>query len=422
VEGAAGARRARIAVWAYSCNPEQGSERGATWAFVRVLAGLADLTVFHSPDDTEQLARWAEEHPDATLEFIEVQEPAWMAILHRWFRFHRQLEFVTYGGWLRGVVQETRRWHDREPFDAVSHVSFSNYWLPSPAWRLGIPSLWGPVGGGVRTPLRLVPTLGLAGIVAELERAIGLSVAAALPATRRTHRRATVPLVETEETLGRLVRERQKDAEIVNRVAMIDPQTAGAGRGQPAGTEKSDEFLFTSALWAKKGTRLAIEALVYTEPHVRLTFVNEGYDQARLERLARKRGVSDRVRFDGRIPRDELFCRMQGAAGLLFTGLREEGGLALAEAMHQGLPVVVLAHGGAGLVARQALDPARVRVVAPGSVRETARRLGKAMNELQAVAPKARTPTLDPRPHHEATERALAAVITAAVAGTSERR
>jgi glycosyltransferase involved in cell wall biosynthesis len=421
VEGGPDTRRARIAVWAYNCNPERGSERGATWAFVHDLAELADLVVFHSPADSAELSGWAEEHPDATVEFVAVPEPAWMAIVHRWFRFHRQLEFVTYEGWLRGVVHETRRRHARVPFDAVSHVSYSSYWLPSPAWKLGIPSIWGPAGGGVRTPLRLVPTLGAAGILAELERSIALSVAAVMPATRRTHRRVTVPIVETEETRGRLVRQRQADAEIVNRIALIDPQTAGAGAGTPSITEMSDEFLFTSALWGKKGTRLAIEALAYADPRIRLAFVNHGYDQSRLERLARKRGVADRVRFDGRIPRDELFSRMQGAAGLLFTGLREEGGLALAEAMYQGLPVVVLAHGGAGLVARQALDPSRVRVVEPGSIRETARRLGEAMTELYAEAPKARTPTLDPRPHHEATERALAAAVPGALRSTKHQ-
>lgn len=404
-------RRPRIAVWAYNCNPELGSERGATWAFVRTLADQADLVVFHSPTDTEQLTAWEHQQAGTAVEFAEVQEAASLTVFHKWFRFHRQLEFVTYAGWLKGAIDRTREEHRTRPFDAIAHVSYSNYWLPSPAWKLGIPSIWGPAGGGVRTPIRLLPTLGPAGILAEVERTLGLTVTAMLPATRRTHRRVDVPIVETFETRSRLVKARRDDALIVNRVALIDPLTAGEEAVDDTGPRDPDEFLFTSALWAKKGTRLAIEALAYTDPPLRLSFVNDGYDQVRLQRLAMKRGVADRISFDGRIPRDELFSRMRGAAGLVFTGLREEGGLALAEAMHQGLPVVVLGHGGAGLVASQASDPARVRVVPPGSLRDTAQRLGRAMTELHAAAPTARTPTLDPRPHVEATEVALARAV-----------
>ena len=415
-------RRPRIGVWAYTCNPERGSDRGATWAYVRALASHADLVVFHSAEDAEQLHAWKIANPDEMIEFVQAEEPAWMSIVHRGFGVHRQLEFVTYAGWLRHTVALTRRRHAVEPFDAVAHASFSNYWLPSPVWKLGIPSLWGPIGGGVRTPLRLWPTLGAAGVLAELERSLALSAAARLPSTRRTQRRVTVPIVETEETRARLRRDRRNDAVIVNRVPLIDPQTAGKVQSGGAPSASSHEFLFTSALWAKKGTRLAVEALAHAHPSIRLTFVNEGYEQPRLERLAQRLGVDHRVSFEGRIDREELFERMRSAAGLIFPGLREEGGLALAEAMYQGLPVVVLAHGGAGLIARQSLDRTRVRAVRPGSRRQTARRLGQAMSELYEAAPKQRSPTLDPRPHLDGVHAAVLAALPSHVAIGSEQR
>lgn len=411
-------RRPRVAVWAYTCNPERGSDRGATWAYVRTLGREADLTVFHSPEDAPELRRWSQEHPAAPMEFVEVPEPPWIAFLHRWFGIHRQLEFLTYAAWLQDAVRATRARLGVDGFDAVAHASFSNYWLPSPVWKLSVPSLWGPIGGGVRTPWRLWPSLGLAGVIAEIERTLALSFAAALPATRRTQRRVTVPIVETVQTRDRLVRRRRDHAVLVNRVALIDPKTAGADVERNAATGgRSTEFLFTSSLWGKKGARLALEALKHADPRAHLAFVNDGYEQPYLERSARRLGVAERVSFDGRIPRDELFARMQGAAGLIFTGLREEGGLALAEAMYQGLPVVVLAHGGAGLIAHQTTDPRRVRAIEPGGRRQTAVRLGHAMSELIASAPAARSPTLDPQPHLEG----VAAALVRALPWTASR-
>jgi glycosyltransferase involved in cell wall biosynthesis len=198
----------------------------------------------------------------------------------------------------------------------------------------------------------------------------------------------------------------------VNRIALIDPQTAGAvGEPDDPSAPRQPEFLFTSALWGKKGARLALEALVSADPRVRLAFVNDGYEQPYLERAARRLGVADRVSFEGRIPREELFARMRGAAGLVFTGLREEGGLALAEAMYQGLPVVVLAHGGAGLIAAQAPDPRRVRAITPTGRRQTGRRIGQAMSELLLAAPTERTPNLDPRPHRDGVVSAVATAL-----------
>jgi glycosyltransferase involved in cell wall biosynthesis len=415
-------RRPRIAVWAYTCNPERGSDRGATWAYVRALARDADLTVFHSPEDAPGLRRWSQQHPAAPIDFVEVPEPPWIGFVHRGFGIHRQLEFVTYAAWLRDAVRTTRERLVIDQFDAVAHASLSNYWLPSPVWKLGVPSLWGPIGGGVRTPLRLWPSLGLAGVIAELERTLALSLAAALPATRRTQRRVTVPIVETTQTRDRLTRQRRDDAVLVNRVALIDPKTAGADVEPGAATERrSTEFLFTSWLWGKKGDRLALDALVHADPRAHLAFVNEGYEQPYLERTARRLGVAHRVSFEGRIPREELFTRMRGAAGLIFTGLREEGGLALAEAMYQGLPVVVLAHGGAGLIAHQTTDPRRVRAVEPTGRRQTARRLGRAMSELIASAPTERSPTLDPGPHLEGVAAALATALARSAPRTDTR-
>lgn len=91
-------------MWAYNCNPAIGSEHGATWAFVRTLARQAELVVFHSAADTEQVTAWAREHADAAIAFEEVQEPASLTVIDKMLRFHRQLKFITYG---------VPKWRDR---------------------------------------------------------------------------------------------------------------------------------------------------------------------------------------------------------------------------------------------------------------------------------------------------------------------
>jgi glycosyltransferase involved in cell wall biosynthesis len=265
--------------------------------------------------------------------------------------------------------------------------------------------VWGPVGGAVVTPLRLWPVLGLRGIGGELLDLTLVSLLSCLPATRRTWRDATVRLVQNEATLRRLPKGIRERTQILNHAffAEVPPITPSTRDGV---------CLFVGSLSSRKGPRLAVRALAYASPQIRLTFLGDGSERRALERLARRLGVSHRVTFEGQVSRSEALKRMSAAAAVIFTGLREEGGIALAEALLLGVPVVVLAHGGAGAIAAAASDPTRVALVPPGSVAETARGLGEALGRVALAASRSTGPLLDTeRPRHllrRAFEEALA--------------
>jgi glycosyltransferase involved in cell wall biosynthesis len=82
------------------------------------------------------------------------------------------------------------------------------------------------------------------------------------------------------------------------------------------------------------------------------------------------------------MPREAVLRKLEAAAAVLFTGLREEGGMALAEAMFAGVPVIVLAHGGARAIAESALESSRVALIYPQGVAATARSMGEAMTRF----------------------------------------
>jgi hypothetical protein len=95
------------------------------------------------------------------------------------------------------------------------------------------------------------------------------------------------------------------------------------------------------------------------------------------------------------------------SAAAVFTGLREEGGLALAEAMLCGAPVIVLGNGGRGRSRRPGTDATRVALIEPSGPNETARRMGEAMSMFSRTPPTASTPLLD----QAAAKRVLRAVF-----------
>jgi glycosyltransferase involved in cell wall biosynthesis len=365
-----GADRPRVLVFAYACEPGRGSEPGAGWGIVRGLASFANCTVLTGPEHIDGIVRRNADHSDAPT-FVEVPEPAWGS----WAKGHRITWFMLYLEWLRRALRVAQRLHASQPFQLVYHATYSTYWLPSPVTRFDVPSVWGPVGGGVVSPLRLWPSLGPGGVLDEVLDFLSVRAMSRLPATRRTWAAATVRIVQNEETLSRLPARLRSDTHVLNHAPFVEVQRPQRGSPRP-------EILSLSALDSRKGVALAIRGLVHTPEEIRLVVAGDGPRRRSLEALARGLGVAGRVDFRGRVNRAEIFGLLETASAAVFLGLREEGGLALAEAMLIGIPVIVLSHGGARTIALGALDPARVALVAPDRPAVVARQVGEAMTRF----------------------------------------
>jgi len=377
-------RRPRILVFAYACEPGRGSEPGAGWGLVRALGEFADCVVLVAPEHMPAIQRWKERHGTDEMRFVEVGET--------WFtppqRRHRLTRFALYLRWLRRANAVGRRLHRRHTFDLVYHATYSTYWLPTPAVRYGIPSVWGPVGGAVVTPRSLWPLLGWRGVLSEMTDWVGVRLLAALPSSKRSCRLATVRVVQNEATRQRLP-EDVRDATLVLNHALFThvPDVPPVTRGT--------HCVFVGALDSRKGARLAVEALSHAGPQVHLDIIGDGPERRSLERLACRLGVADRTHFRGHASREQVVIAVRRAAAVVFTGLREEGGVALAEAMLVGAPVIVLAHGGARTIASSTTDPDRVVLVAPDSPRATAIQIGRAMTRFSQSPSPRQDPMLD---------------------------
>jgi glycosyltransferase involved in cell wall biosynthesis len=367
-------------VFAYACEPGKGSEPGAGWGLVREAAAIVECTILVGPEHR----RGIEQYSNHSARFVEVPEPWWYSLARR----HRTSRFLLYLSWLRRAYRQGIRLHRERPFDLTYHATYSAYWLPSPAISFGVPCIWGPVGGAVTTPLRLWPALGLRGVLEEILDLVAVRVLSMLPATRRTWRHATVKLLQNGATLDRLPKWAQEGAEILNHALLAEVPNLKVGR-------RGGEILFVGPLEARKGAWLAVRALAYTAEDVRLVVIGDGPERARLEALARRLRVWARIQFRGRLPHADVFKNFATCAAAVFTGLREEGGIGLAEAMLTGVPVIVLANGGARTIAEAATDASRVALIQPDTVEATARRIGEAMTRFSAAPSAKNGPILD---------------------------
>lgn len=116
--------------------------------------------------------------------------------------------------------------------------------------------------------------------------------------------------------------------------------------------EEDGHILFVGRLVATKGLDHLLRAMPSTSAH--LIICGKGPEMGRLKALASKLGLQDRVEFRGYVSeeeRDELLDRCQA---YVMPSLYESFGIAAAEAMSHGKPVICSAVGGLPEVVRDA--------------------------------------------------------------------
>jgi glycosyltransferase involved in cell wall biosynthesis len=114
-----------------------------------------------------------------------------------------------------------------------------------------------------------------------------------------------------------------------------------------------DYLYYPSRLSLTKRQALAIEALKYTDPNLRLVISGTGDEDAyeeELHRLVEREGLSDRVRLTGWVSEDEKAKWMANCCGALYLAYDEDSyGYVTLEAFEASKPVITLTDSGGSL-------------------------------------------------------------------------
>lgn len=354
----------RIVAFAYSCQPGLGSEPGAGWAWACMLAESADVWVVvrerSRPYIEEAIAAGG---VSARLRVLYVEPPRWLTF---WRRGHHGVR-LHYLLWQISALRVARAAHRQNDFDLAWHLTFANAWIGSVASLMGLPFVYGPVGGGIGLRWRLLPTLGMWGVGFELARAaIRTSARYANPLARLSWRRARLIIGQNDDLVQWLPARHRQKAEILPHVAL--DESALLEPGVRAGTPVA---VYAGRLVPLKGLAIAVRALEHL-PEWRLILCGSGRDEARLRRLARRVGVANRIEFRGWMSRGDVQEVIRSEADVfLFPSYHDEAGWAVVEAMACDVPVVCLDIGGPPVL----IGDTGCAVSADGCPREIAERL-----------------------------------------------
>jgi glycosyltransferase involved in cell wall biosynthesis len=326
--------------------------------------------------DIEQ--HFATQGQPANLHFIYQEYSVLLPVLKV---LRARFRYFYYYFWQWAAYKAAAQAHAQHDFDLAHHVTWVQYRAPSFMGRLGIPFIFGPVGGGEAAPWRLRSIIGLRQWGIDLLRDGWGRLASLDPMLRRTYREAARIPVTSVDTLKQLPRWAQAKAPLQLAVAYEAP--AGLQPRQTVQNSGDVKFLYVGRFLGWKGMALGLAAFAAVAPRfsgASLTLVGSGPAGAAWRRLARRLGVADRVRWIDWLPHAEVETLYASHDVLLFPSLHDSGGLVVLEAMSRGLPVVCLNLGGPGVMVDESCG---VSVEAAGrSRREVETALARALERL----------------------------------------
>ena len=337
-------KRLRVLMSAYACEPGRGSEPGVGWNLAKAMADRHDVWVLTRTNNLDAIEAELKKRPVPNLQFLYYDLPRWAS----WWKKRGRGTQAYYYLWQRNASRIAKSAHERHSFDLAHHVTFVRYWSPSAASRIGIPFVWGPVGGGESMRRAFLRQLSFPSKIYERIRLIVQWIGERDPWVRATARRSEMAISVTPETTSRLrPMVRCPIAEIpavaLDSVELQQFEKTERRENKNAGVT----FISVGRLLGWKGYHLAIRAFAQADlPDARYVILGDGPGKGNLKALTKKLDVQDRVEIIGAVPRPEVLEQLGHADIFLHPSLHDSGGWATLEAMAAGLPVICLDIGG----------------------------------------------------------------------------
>jgi len=336
----------RILISAYTCNPYQGSEHAVGWGFIHELAQRHHLCVIAEEENCrEPIEKYLQAFPRLRerIEFHFIPKKRRPLLRKVWppsyYRYYRK--------WHESAFDLATKLHAEKPFDLAHQLTMVGYREPGYLWKLGIPFVWGPIGGMGAFPWRFMPSLGAYGLAyytaynfinfwqerfskrpRMAAQVAGKALISATPS-------------DQEGTLKFWGQPSHLLAEVGLPGAIRTKATARA-KGEPL------RIVWSGLHIPRKALPLGLHALAALPESMNWTLdiLGQGPKTASWKKLALRLGVFSRCRFHGWIERDEALDVMHSAHVMLITSLRDLTSTVTAEALAEGLPVVCLDHCG----------------------------------------------------------------------------
>ncbi len=366
----------KILISAYACLPNEGTEPGNGWNWATHLAARGmEIYVLTRRQNRERIEAHLKNNPCPRIHFHYPDV---------FLKSVRETTGVHYLMWQLSALTIAKRLAQTTTFDVVHHVTYGSVHIPSQLWRLRLPFIFGPVGGGQTAPPSMLAYFGHSQTKERLRSLLTLALRYSV-LHRLWFRRASLVLATNQDTLALFKSLGCNQAQLYFDAGLPESFFASGPRSfDPEG--RPLRLLWVGRMLPRKALPLTLDALSSARSAATLTIIGDGLDAATVEKMISDRGLEGRVKWLGRLDWLQVREAYLQHDALLFTSLRDSCAAQLLESMALGLPVITLdLHGAHDLIPDQAGFKVKVTTRS-----ETIRAIADAIDRYGALPREAR--------------------------------
>ena len=364
----------KVLLSAYACEPNRGSEEGFGWNWSTHLAKEGhQVWVMTRPHTRLKIEEELTRNPIPNLNFIYIDVPS------KYKKFLKGLfgVYAHYFIWQRTILDYALDFVERQPVDVVHHVTWGSLIGGSRLWKLGIPFVFGPVGGGQVAPQSLKSYFYKNWRQESIRTFTTEHILPRNPLTRKMLKHTALLLATNSDTYAIAEQMGAPNTKLFLDTGL--PEHYYAESPKQTFTNDVMNILWVGRLLERKALKLSLDAVSKLSIPFRMTILGNGPQDENVPLWIKELNLEDRVFWKGRVPWAEVQKALREHEVFLFNSLRDSFGSQLLEAMSNGLAIVTLDHHGA-----HDFVPPQAGIRVPiGSPEDTATSLAHALTQLQ---------------------------------------
>lgn len=342
-----------ILVLAYAISPSKGSEYSVAWNYVKYISKYHNLTVLYGASgehmgDCEEMERYARSNPIPHVRFVPVY-PNRIANILNWPNKHNLFVYTFYYAyqiWHKLAYKKAKELIAQEPFDLIHYVGMIGYREPGYLWKLGLPYVWGPVGGANNAPQQLMKNMPLPGRLKQYFRSLVNNN------QFKNKSRLKEALKATDILLTATTENQRKFMEVHHKNSCYLPENGITGDIVLDETKFMNpnkyHLIVIGTLDARKSVGILLEALTQVNCRnlLHLDIIGDGPLKASLRQYVIQHHLNNMITWHGRLPREEAIKLFNSAHLHVITSVSEANTTVIWEAMSYGVPTMSFDHCG----------------------------------------------------------------------------
>jgi glycosyltransferase involved in cell wall biosynthesis len=336
----------KVLLSAFACDPSKGSEPGNGWNWA---IGLCQVG-FEVHCITRYVGRKEIElnNKFTNLHFHYVALPLKLEKLYGASTSGMYLYYIL---WQWFAYRYAKKISKSVEFSVCHHVTWGSVQMGSFMYKLRVPLVFGPAGGGQRAPSQFRSYFSDHWNSEVKREKVGRLFLKYNPACKKMLRKAYSVLVSNPDTLEMVQTAGCNNVKLSLDVALPKSffQEVTSVRAKEVGKLR---LLWVGRFLPRKGILLLLDVMVKLKeyPNITLTVVGDGQMQKAFRDKVAKYSLENTVNWVGMVPYEDVKTFYVAHDAFIFTSLRDSGGSQLIEAMAYHLPVITINLHGQGFI------------------------------------------------------------------------